>query len=61
MFGKEMVNNLIYIDAQTILFRTPSCPLLEGDEDVTVLINIQENDVLSEQIEFVYLTCMQFQ
>ncbi len=59
-YGQQVINDINYIDTKTILFRTPACPVPQGDQKLPVFINVHENNILIQQIEFIYLTCMEF-
>ena len=59
-YGQQIINDTPCVDTKTISFRTPMCPILVGDEDLKVLFQIHENNILIQQIEFVYLTRMKF-
>jgi hypothetical protein len=56
--GTQSINDTRNIDTKTILFRTPRCPLLPGNEDIKALIVIQENPSTINTMEFCYVTRM---
>jgi len=58
--GVQSINDIRNIDTKTILFRTPLCPLLPGNEDIKALIIIQENQSILTAIQFHYVTRMLF-
>jgi len=60
-YGQQSAHEITPIDRKTILFRTPSCPFLPGDENVKVSIIITENNSVFHPIDFYYITRMSFQ
>ncbi len=60
-YGQRPAHEITPIDRKTILFRTPTCPLLPGDENLTVSVFITENNSSFHPIDFYYLTRMPFQ
>ncbi len=60
-YGQLPAHEITPIDRKTILFRTPSCPWLPGDENLKVSIIITENNSVFYPIDFNYITRMSFQ
>jgi hypothetical protein len=58
--GAQSISDIRNIDTKTILFRTPRCPLLPGNEDVRALIIIQESQSPISTMEFCYITRVLF-
>ncbi|CAF3351755.1 unnamed protein product [Rotaria sp. Silwood1] len=58
LFGTQIVNDITYIDKKVIVFRTPPCPVLPGDENMKVSIVIKENNIVLSSIDFYYVTPM---
>ncbi|CAF4529923.1 unnamed protein product [Rotaria sp. Silwood1] len=58
LFGTQIVNDITYIDKKVIVFRTPPCPVLPGDENMKVSIVIKENNIVLSSIDFHYVTPM---
>ena len=58
-YGQHSVSGIEQIDTKALLFRTPLCPLLPGDEDIKVSVIIQENDSVFSPIDFHYMARME--
>lgn len=54
--GVQTVNDIIVVDTKTLLFVTPACPMLPGDENAKVSIIITENNFALNPIDFCYIT-----
>jgi len=59
-YGQLPAHEITPIDRKTILFRTPSCPWLPGDENFKASIIITENNSVFHPIDFYYITRMPF-
>lgn len=57
-YGRQVVQDIEYIDRKTILFRTPSCLSLPSDENFTAMILIEENNRNIGRIGFNYIARM---
>lgn len=53
---KQTIESIQHIDTKTILFQTPPCPYLPGNDDIKVGIHIQENHATPIVIDFDYMT-----
>jgi hypothetical protein len=60
-YGQLPAHEITPIDRKTILFRTPSCPWLPGDDNFKASIFISENNSAFQPIDFYYITRMSFQ
>jgi hypothetical protein len=57
-YGHQVITEVANIDTKTISFRTPSCPILPGDQNFKISIRIQENNSVFSPIDFWYMTRM---
>ncbi|CAF4813233.1 unnamed protein product, partial [Rotaria socialis] len=55
-YGQQTVKEIEYIDMKTLVFRTPSCPILPDDENIKASIIVRDNNSTSYSIDFYYLT-----
>ncbi|CAF4968660.1 unnamed protein product, partial [Rotaria sp. Silwood1] len=58
LFGTQIINEITHIDTKIILFRTPPCPILPGDENMKVSVVIKKNNIVLSSTEFYYVTPM---
>ncbi|CAF0725561.1 unnamed protein product [Rotaria sp. Silwood1] len=58
LFGTQIINEITHIDTKIILFRTPPCPILPGDENMKVSVVIKKNNIVLSSTDFYYVTPM---